>query len=211
MIRVLLVDDHRLLRAGLESLLTSVGDISVVATASDGGEAVEVAAATKPDVILMDLSMPRMGGVEATRRIVEANPDAVVVALTAFSDRELVLDAVDAGAVGYLLKDAEPDELVGGVRAAARGDSPIAAKVARALISRHTQTNGKLTDREREVLGLVARGMANKQIGRALGISERTVKAHLTNIFARIGVADRTEAALWAQRNGLAPGPASGR
>ena len=211
MIRVLLVDDHRLLRAGLESLLTSVGDISVVATASDGGEAVEVAIAVQPDVILMDLSMPGMGGIEATRRIVEANPDAVVVALTAFSDRELVLDAIDASAVGYLLKDAEPDELVGGVRAAARGDSPIAAKVARALISRHVETNTKLTDREREVLGLVARGMANKQIGRALGISERTVKAHLTSIFSRIGVADRTEAALWAQRNGLAPGTASGR
>lgn len=209
MIRVLLVDDHRLLRAGLESLLTSVSDISVVATASDGSEAVQAASTTAPDVILMDLSMPRMGGVEATRRIVAANPDAVVVALTAFSDRELVLDAIDAGAVGYLLKDSEPGELLSGVRAAARGESPIAAKVARALISRHTQVNTKLTDREREVLALVARGMANKQIGRALGISERTVKAHLTSIFARIGVADRTEAALWAQRNGLAPGTTS--
>lgn len=208
MIRVLLADDHRLLRAGLESLLTSAGDISVVAAASDGREAVEAAADSAPDVILMDLSMPRMGGVEATRAIVTANPDAVVVALTAFSDRELVLDAIDAGAVGYLLKDSEPGELISGVRAAARGESPIAAKVARALIARHAQVNTKLTDREREVLALVARGMANKQIGRALSISERTVKAHLTSIFARIGAADRTEAALWAQRNGLAPGTA---
>lgn len=208
MIRVLLVDDHRLLRAGLESLLTSGGDIAVVATAADGMEAVEVAASVRPDVILMDLSMPRMDGVEATRRIVAANPTAVVVALTAFSDRELVLDAIDAGAVGYLLKDAEPDELIRGVRAAANGESPIAARVARTLLSRYTsavRTDDGLTDREREVLALVARGMANKQIGRALGISDRTVKAHLTSVFARIGVTDRTQAALWAQRHGLGP------
>lgn len=211
MIHVLLADDHQLLRAGLESLLTSASDISVVATASDGEEAIRAAATAQPDVILMDLSMPRMGGVEATRKIVAANPDAIVVALTAFSDRELVLDAIDAGAVGYLLKDSEPGELLSGVRAAARGESPIAAKVARALISRRTQVNTKLTDRERQVLALLSRGMANKQIGRALGISERTVKAHLTSIFARIGVADRTEAALWAQRNGLAPGASTPR
>jgi len=204
-ISVLLADDHRLLRAGLESLLTSVGDISVVATAADGAEAVEAAAAHRPDVILMDLSMPGMGGVEATRRIVGADPAAVVVALTAFSDRQLVLDAIDAGAVGYLLKDADPDELVRGVRAAANGESPIAAKVARALISRRTAPGHGLTDREQQVLALLARGMPNRQIGRALGISERTVKAHLTSIFARIEVADRTEAALWAQRHGIGP------
>jgi DNA-binding NarL/FixJ family response regulator len=204
-ISVLLADDHRLLRAGLESLLTSVGDISVVATAADGAEAVEAAAAHRPDVILMDLSMPGMGGVEATRRIVRADPEAVVVALTAFSDRQLVLDAIDAGAVGYLLKDADPDELVRGVRAAAGGESPIAAKVARTLISRRTAPGHGLTDREQQVLALLARGMPNRQIGRALGISERTVKAHLTSIFARIEVADRTEAALWAQRHGIGP------
>jgi DNA-binding NarL/FixJ family response regulator len=204
-ISVLLADDHRLLRAGLESLLTSVGDICVVATAGNGVEAVEAAVAHRPDVILMDLSMPGMGGVEATRRIVGADPAAVVVALTAFSDRQLVLDAIDAGAVGYLLKDADPDELVRGVRAAAGGESPIAAKVARALISRRTAPGHGLTDRERQVLALLARGMPNRQIGRALGISERTVKAHLTSIFARIDVADRTEAALWAQRHGIGP------
>jgi DNA-binding NarL/FixJ family response regulator len=208
MISVLLADDHRLLRAGLESLLTSVGDISVVATAADGAEAVEAAATHRPDVILMDLSMPRMGGVEATRRIVRADPTAVVVALTAFSDRRLVLDAIDAGAIGYLLKDADPDELVRGVRAAASGESPIAAKVARTLISRRTAPRDGLTDREHQVLALLARGMPNKQIGRALGISERTVKVQLTNIFARINAADRTEAALWAQRHGIgAQGP----
>jgi DNA-binding NarL/FixJ family response regulator len=203
-IRVLLVDDHRLLRAGLESLLTAVGDISVVASASDGAEAVAAAADLRPDVILMDLSMPGMGGVEATRKIVAADPSVAVVVLTSFSDRELVLDAVDAGAVGYLLKDAKPEELIRGVRAAADGESPIDSKVARTLLSRRTaRSDDELTDREREVLRLVVRGLANKQIGRALGISERTVKAHLTRVFASIGVADRTQAALWAQRHGL--------
>lgn len=206
MIRVLLVDDHRLLRSGLESLLALQDDISVVATASDGMEAVEAAATVQPDVVLMDLSMPHTSGVEATRRIVHADPTAVVVALSAFSDRELVFDAIDAGAVGYLLKDAEPYELIRGVRAAAHGESPLAPKVARTLLLRPPgRAKDELTDREREVLALVARGKANKQIGRALGISERTVKAHLTNIFARIGVADRTEAAVWAQRHELGP------
>ena len=204
MISVLLADDHRLLRAGLESLLTSVGDISVVATAADGAEAVEAAAAHRPDVILMDLSMPGMGGVEATRRIVGADPAAVVVALTAFSDRERILRAIDAGAIGYLLKDADPDELIRGIRAAAAGDSPLAPRAAQALVSaRVEQRSVELSAREQEVLTLLARGLQNKLIASRLGISEKTVKAHLTSVFQRIGVTDRTQAALWAQRNGL--------
>ena len=205
MIRVLLVDDHRLLLAGLRSLLDAVDDVEVVGTAADGVEAVELAEKLEPHVVLMDLSMPRMGGVEATREIVARQPDVQVVVLTSFSDQDLVLDAVAAGAVGYLLKDAEPGELVRGVRAAAAGESPLDAKVARTLLARQTErtSDALLSDREREVLTLVADGLANKQIARSLGISERTVKSHLTSVFQRIGVSDRTQAALWAERNGL--------
>ena len=205
MIRVLLVDDHRLLLAGLRSLLDAVDDVEVVGTAADGVEAVELADSLKPHVVLMDLSMPRMGGVDATREIVARHPDVQVVVLTSFSDQDLVLDAVAAGAVGYLLKDAEPGELVRGVRAAAAGESPLDAKVARTLLARQTERTSDtlLSDREREVLTLVADGLANKQIARSLGISERTVKSHLTSVFQRIGVSDRTQAALWAERNGL--------
>ena len=205
LIRVLLVDDHRLVRAGLQSLLDATGDIRVAGTAADGQEALEVAAEVQPDVVLMDLSMPRMGGVEATRRLLADRPGLQVVVLTSFSDQEQVLDAVDAGAVGYLLKDADPTDLVDGVRAAAAGQSPLDPKVARTLLTRRTTQapQDQLSDREREVLGLVADGLANKQIARHLGISERTVKAHLTSVFQRIGVTDRTQAALWAERNGL--------
>jgi DNA-binding NarL/FixJ family response regulator len=204
-IRVVLVDDHRLVRAGLQSLLDACDDIEVVGSAADGQEALELVAEVEPDVVLMDLSMPRMGGVEATRRLLAANPALQVVVLTSFSDQEQVHDAVDAGAVGYLLKDADPADLVDGVRAAAAGQSPLDPKVARTLLTRRATQDPKdqLSDREREVLVLVADGLANKQIARNLGISERTVKAHLTSIFQRIGVTDRTQAALWAERNGL--------
>jgi DNA-binding NarL/FixJ family response regulator len=157
----------------------------------------------------MDLSMPDMGGVEATRRLLAGHPDLQVVVLTSFSDQDQVLDAVDAGAVGYLLKDADPADLLEGVRAAAAGQSPLDPKVARTLLTRRT-TQGpqdQLSDREREVLTLVADGLANKQIARHLSITERTVKAHLTSIFQRIGVTDRTQAALWAERNGLRRDP----
>jgi DNA-binding NarL/FixJ family response regulator len=150
-----------------------------------------------------------MGGVEATRRLLAGHPDLQVVVLTSFSDQDQVLDAVDAGAVGYLLKDADPADLLQGVRAAAAGQSPLDPKVARTLLTRRT-TQGpqdQLSDREREVLTLVADGLANKQIASHLSITERTVKAHLTSIFQRIGVTDRTQAALWAERNGLRRDP----
>ena len=202
MIRVLLAEDHGLVRAGLERLLATVEDIEVVGGAADGAEAVDLAATTQPDVILMDLSMPGMDGIEATRRIVAARDGVQVVVLTSMNDRERILAALDAGAVGYLLKDSEPDELIGGIRAAARGESPLAPKAARTLLTaRAEQERADLSDREREVLRCVSEGMPNKLIARELGISEKTVKAHLTSVFQQIGVTDRTQAALWAKQN----------
>ena len=207
MTRVLLVDDHQILRVGLARLLDAEEDIEVVGAAGDGAEAVRLVAETHPDVVLMDLSMPVMDGVAATRAIVAAGSDAKVVVLTSFSDRDRILEALDAGAVGYLLKDAEPDDVLRGVRAAARGDWPIDPRAARLLLG---EGGGRpagpgLSQREQEVLGLVAAGLPNKLIARRLGISERTVKAHLTRVFERLGVSDRTQAALWAQEHGLAP------
>jgi DNA-binding NarL/FixJ family response regulator len=158
----------------------------------------------------MDLQMPRLDGVEATRRIVRESPDdkqVQVVVLTSFSDTARIVAALDAGAVGYLLKDTEPEDLLQGVRAAARGESPLHPRAARQLLTARTArptSTVELTRRETEVLGLVRQGLANKQIARRLGISERTVKAHLTSTFQRIGVADRTQAALWAERHGIA-------
>lgn len=203
-VRVVLADDHPLVRSGLAALLESAHDISVVGTAADGQEAVRVVSEQLPDVVLMDLSMPALDGVEATRRVVNLCPDTKVVVLTTFSDREHVLDALDAGAIGYLLKDAEPDYLVDSVRAAARGESPISPKAASVVLGARVPVGlPELSPREREVLRSVAYGLANKQIARRLGISEKTVKAHLTNIFHTIGVSDRTQAALWALRQGL--------
>jgi DNA-binding NarL/FixJ family response regulator len=204
-IRVLLADDHAVVRSGLSQLLATVEDMEVVGTASDGAEAVSLALEERPDVTLMDLSMPNMDGIEAIGHVRAQNPDARIVVLTSFSDRERILDALDAGAVGYLLKDAEPDELIRGVRAAAAGEAPLAPKAASAVLTARTEQRpaAELTPREREVLAALARGKANKQIARDLGISEKTVKAHLTRVFEAIGVSDRTAAALWAQRHGL--------
>ena len=205
MTRVLIVDDHGLVRAGLAELLGADEGIDVVATAADGEEAIQMAADQAPDVVLMDLSMPGIGGVEATRRIVEANPGVEVVVLTSLSARERILDALDAGAIGYLLKDAEPDELLRGVEAAARGESPLSPKAAREVLgARNAQKPSlDLSPRELEVLALVGEGLPNKLIARRLEISEKTVKAHLTQVFAQLGVTDRTQAALWLERNGL--------
>ncbi len=163
MIRVLLADDHGLVRDGLTRLLASVSDIEVVAAAADGPEAVRLAEEHRPDVISMDLRMPGMDGSEATRRLLQADPATQVVILTSFSERDEILSALDAGAIGYLLKDAEPDELIRGIRAAAQGDSPLAPKAARTLIGSRSSAPGHgLTDREREVLRLVTRGLPNK-------------------------------------------------
>ena len=204
-VRVVLVDDHAVVRRGLAGLLDSAGDIEVVATAGDGEEAVALVAAEGPDVVVMDLQMPGTDGVEATRRILAHDPEAQVLVLTSYSDSERILAALDAGAVGYLLKDADPEDVIDGVRAVSRGESPLDPKAARELLTARGRRRDApaLSPRETEVLRLVRQGLANKQIARRLGITERTVKAHLTSAFQRIGVVDRTQAALWAERHGL--------
>jgi DNA-binding NarL/FixJ family response regulator len=206
-IRLVLVEDHPVVRVGLERMLAGEDDIEVAGTAQNGVEAVELLERVDCDVVLMDLSMPEMDGIEATRRIVAQHDGAVrVVVLTSFAAREDVMAALDAGASGYLLKDAEPQDLLAGVRAAARGDAPLAPRAAREVLSARAEdaSGPELSPRESEVLGLVARGLPNKRIARELQISEKTVKAHLTQIFQRIGVTDRTQAALWAKERGLA-------
>jgi DNA-binding NarL/FixJ family response regulator len=198
-ISVLLVDDHQMVRAGIATLLAATDEIVVVGQAGDGAAAVAAAADTMPDVVLMDLSMPVLDGVEATRQILDSQPDVRVVVLTSFSDRDRVSDALAAGAVGYLLKDCDPADLLSAVRSAAAGHVPLDPRVARILLpTGQGRPEDAMSPREVEVLRLVAKGLANKQIGRRLGITERTVKAHLGRVFRALGVADRTSAALWA-------------
>jgi DNA-binding NarL/FixJ family response regulator len=204
-IRVLVVDDHPVLRGGLAELLGQADGVELAGLAADGTAGVELALDERPDVVLMDLEMPGVDGIEATRRIRSSLPETQVVVLTSFSDRDRILAALDAGAAGYLLKDAEPEELLRGVHAAAAGDAPLAPRAASALLEerRETRPSAELTPREREVLLMVAEGLPNKLIARRLEISEGTVKAHHTRVFERIGVTDRTQAALWAERHGL--------
>lgn len=199
-IRVALVDDHRLVRVGLRSLLESSPGFVVVGEAGDGEEALALLDACEPDVVLMDLSMPRVDGVEATRAVRERHPGVRVLVLTSFTDRARVQEVLAAGATGYVLKDCEPAELLSAVRAAAAGHVPLDPRVAGALLP-SSGGGPTLSPREEEVLRLVAQGMANKQIGRALGITERTVKAHLGRVFRELGVLDRTSAALWAREH----------
>jgi DNA-binding NarL/FixJ family response regulator len=202
MIRVVVVDGHAVVRTGLVQLLGGASDIEVVGEAADGAEAVAVVAERVPDLVLMDLQMPRVDGVTATRMLREQAPGCEVLVLTSYSDGDRIVAALDAGAVGYLLKDADPDDILEGVRAVSRGESPIHPRAARQrLTARLTPDRPTLTPREEEVLELVRRGLANKEIARRLAISERTVKAHLGSVFAAIGVQDRTQAALWAERN----------
>ena len=198
-IGVVVVDDHQMVRAGIATLLGATDDIVVVGQAGDGSEAVVVVTANMPSVVLMDLSMPVVDGVEATRRILAEQPEVKVVVLTSFSDRERVSEALAAGAVGYLLKDCDPADLLAAVRSAAAGHVPLDPRIARVLLpSGQPRPEDGMSPREVEVLRLVAQGLANKQIGRRLGITERTVKAHLGRVFRALGVADRTSAALWA-------------
>lgn len=207
MIRVLVVDDHALIRRGLGELFMSVEDIVCVGVVEDGVHAEQAVLEHSPDIVLMDISMPQMDGIEATKRVLATRPETKVIMLTSFSDHAGIINALDAGAIGYLLKDAEPEDIVRAIRDATAGGAPLSPRAARALLPdvRPRATNAdSLTQRELEVLALVAEGLPNKSIARRLAISEKTVKAHLTRVFAALGVADRTSAALWAQRHGLA-------
>jgi two-component system, NarL family, response regulator LiaR len=208
-VRVLIADDHAVVRKGLRTFLELHDDVGVVGEASDGEEAVAAALEGRPDVILMDLVMPGLDGIEATKRILRERPATRVIALTSFLDDDKVLPAVRAGAAGYLLKDVEPEELVRAIHTVHRGEAllhpAVTATVMRELAGQAQPVDASnlgLTEREREVLGLVARGLANKLIARELGIAEKTVKTHVSSILAKLGVTDRTQAALLAVRRG---------
>jgi NarL family two-component system response regulator LiaR len=195
-------------RHGLRTYLETLDDLEVVGEASDGAEAVELATRLLPEVVLMDLVMPELDGVEATRAIRAASPSTKVIVLTSFDDDEKVFPAIKAGAAGYLLKDVHPAELAEAVRKASRGEALLAPSVAARLMQEVAGEGGRpgndLTERELEVLRLIARGQANKVIARELGVSEKTVKTHVSNILAKLHLADRTQAALYAVREGLA-------
>jgi DNA-binding NarL/FixJ family response regulator len=202
MTRVLIADDHGVIRDGLGRLIGAFDDLEVAGVAADGEEAVAQAAALSPDVVLMDLDMPKLDGIEATRQIHAAQPDIAVLILTSFSDSPRILGALEAGAVGYLLKDASSGDVAEGVRSAARGESPLDPRAARTILNARSKPDplAALSAREREVLDLLVEGLPNKLIARRLEISEKTVKSHLTSVFRAIGVTDRTQAALWAER-----------
>lgn len=214
-VRVLIVDDHAVVRRGLRAFLESEPALIVVGEAADGRQALAVlrrcaAAGEPPDVVLMDLQMPGMGGVEATAEITAAHPGVRVVALTSFGEVERVHAALAAGASGYLLKDAEPEEVATAVRVAAAGevhlDPAVAGRLARRLAGPRTGL-AALTNREREILALVAQGYANRDIADELVISERTARTHVSNMLSKLGLSSRTQAALLAIREGLIPPP----
>jgi NarL family two-component system response regulator LiaR len=207
-IRVLIADDHAVVRQGLRTFLELQEDVEVVADVADGEAALAAAAEHDPDVVLMDLVMPGMGGVEAIRQLREAQPAARVLVLTSFLDDEKLFPAVRAGAAGYLLKDVEPEELVRAIRTVADGEALLHPAVAARLMEEVSEAprpsaEEALTARERDVLELIARGMPNKLIARELGIAEKTVKTHVSSILGKLGLTDRTQAALYAVRSGL--------
>jgi two-component system, NarL family, response regulator LiaR len=208
-IAVLIVDDHAVVREGLRAFLELQAGIEVAGEARDGEEALEQALALRPDVILMDLVMPKLDGVGAMRELRARVPASRVIVLTSFLDDERLLPAIQAGAAGYLLKDAEPAELARAIRAAHEGETIIDPTVASRLVQaisdgRPSIADQTLTRREREVLELITRGRSNKRIALELGISEKTVKTHVGHVLAKLGVSDRTQAALVAVREGLA-------
>jgi DNA-binding NarL/FixJ family response regulator len=202
---VLVVDDHPIVRQGLVAYLGTREDITVVGEAADGHGAVAAAARLRPDVVLLDLVMPRMDGVEATRRLRELVPDTRVLVLTSFAAEDQVMDAVRAGAAGYLLKDVEPADISAAIRAVHRGDAflhPEAAAHVIAAVHHDGQVPGveQLTARERDVLALIGEGRSNREIAQELTVTEKTVKTHVSNILRKLGVRDRTQAALIAAR-----------
>jgi NarL family two-component system response regulator LiaR len=207
-IGVLIVDDHPVVRDGLRTFLDTQPDIEVLGEAANGEEAVGFVTSSPADVVLMDLVMPGIDGIEATRRIVEMSPATKVIVLTSYADDERVFPAIKAGATGYLLKDVEPSELAEAIRKVFAGESLLHPAIAARLMQEVSQTErsvpGALTDRELEVLRLIARGRSNKEIASELVIAEKTVKTHVSNILAKLHLADRTQAALYAVRRGLA-------
>ncbi len=208
MIRVLVVDDHPVVRGGLVGWLAAQADLDVVGEAADGLEALAQVAAVSPDVVLMDLRMPRMDGVTAIERLAASHPGVRVLVLTTYDTDADIVRAVAAGATGYLLKDAPLPQLADAVRAAARGETVLAPPVAARLVSRmRAPVAEEPTARELEVLAGVARGLTNAEIGRELFIGEATVKTHLLRVFAKLGVDDRTRAVMVAVERGLLPGP----
>jgi len=205
-IRVLIADDHAVVRQGLRAFLDLQEDVEVVGEAADGAEALEAAERLAPDVVLIDLVMPGVGGIEAIRGLRERAPSVRAIVLSSFVDDDKLFPAVRAGAAGYLLKDVQPQELVEAIRTVHAGGALLHPRVASRLLEE--MATDPLTPREREVLSLIGRGMANKVIARELSLSEKTVKAHVSSILAKLGVSDRTQAALYAVRAGLV-GPRS--
>jgi NarL family two-component system response regulator LiaR len=212
LIHVLVVDDHAIVRDGIRSLLTTIPDIDVVGEAGNGREAITYFTRYQPDVVLMDLVMPEMDGIQAIQAIMETQPDAKILVLTSFSTDDKVFPAIKAGASGYLLKDSDSDELVRSIHEVQRGESSIDPKIARKLLRElaeppvKPQTNevDPLTERELEVLKLVARGQSNADISEHLVISEGTVRTHVSNILGKLHLASRTQATLYALRTGIA-------
>ncbi|MFJ6567377.1 response regulator [Streptomyces sp. NPDC091292] len=207
-IRVLLVDDHQVVRRGLRTFLEVQDDIEVVGEASDGIEGVDQAQELTPDVVLMDIKMPGMDGVEALRRLRELDNPARVLIVTSFTEQRTVVPALRAGAAGYVYKDVDPEALAGAIRSVHAGHVLLQSEVAGALLSQDDTHTGHgrgstLTERERQVLALIADGRSNREIARALVLSEKTVKTHVSNILMKLDLADRTQAALWAVRHGV--------
>lgn len=210
MIRVLIADDHHVVRRGLLFFLKTQKDIEIVGEAKNGEEAVTLASSLKPDVILMDLVMPEVDGIEATRRIMDMGLACKVLILTSFSDQDHVIPAIRAGAAGYQLKDVEPDQLIASIHAVHRGESQLHPKVTSHVMSHLTKGGGnnrslheELTKRELEVLGEISKGKSNKEIASSLFITEKTVKTHVSNILSKLELADRTQAALYAVKHGI--------
>jgi len=209
MIRVMIVDDHAIVRKGIRALLTESGDFEIVAEAANGEEAVQRAAETQPDVILMDLLMPGMDGIEATRQITSRHPQTRLLVLTSFAADNKLFPAIKAGALGYLLKDSSPEELVRAIRMVHRGEPALHPTIARKLLQEVAHPAGLepapevLTARELAVLRLIAQGLSNQEIADELSVSEATVRAHVSRILGKLHLASRTQAALYAVREGL--------
>ncbi|MGR3933684.1 response regulator [Streptomyces sp. BRA346] len=207
-IRVLLVDDHQVVRRGLRTFLEVQDDIDVVGEGSDGEEGIARAEELRPDIVLMDVKMPGIDGIEALRKLRDLGNPARVLVVTSFTEKRTVVPALRAGAAGYVYKDVDPDALAGAIRSVHAGHVVLQPEVADALLSQDGAGGGQgrggsLTDREREVLGLIADGRSNREIARRLVLSEKTVKTHVSNILMKLDLADRTQAALWAVRHGI--------